>query len=106
MDWLYNRIILYNKNNSPIGFIYIYRCGLWSFNIIYFRLALKALDVGRFRGEWTQKMKYQLKFYHWRAEALVILSSGEILQKVNLVKLELSKEIFLKPEYPNFGSRF
>ena len=30
----------------------------------------------------------------------------EKFNKKNLVKLELSKEIFLSPEYPDFGSKF
>ena len=33
------------------------------FDIVYFRLALKAIDIGRFRGECAVKVKYELKFY-------------------------------------------
>ena len=30
----------------------------------------------------------------------------KFFKKINLVKLELSKEISLSPEYPDFGSKF
>ena len=45
---LYNRIILYNKTiNSLVLFVFT-RAIFGVFDIIYFRFALKAVDIGRF----------------------------------------------------------
>ena len=43
MDLLDNRIVLYNRI-----ILYITGVTFGVFDIIYFRLALKALDIGRF----------------------------------------------------------
>ena len=54
MDLLYNRIILYNRivaYNRTISswVLFIFTDVTFGvFNIIYFRLALNALDIGRF----------------------------------------------------------
>ena len=53
MDLLYNRIVLYNRTIVAFGV----------FDIIYFRHALKALDIDRFACEYAVKMKYELKFF-------------------------------------------
>ena len=48
MDLLYNRIILYNRTISSLV-LYIFTGVTFEvFYIIYFCLALKALDIGRF----------------------------------------------------------
>ena len=45
---LYNRIILYNKTISSLVLFIFTGVIFGVFDIIYFRLALKALDIGRF----------------------------------------------------------
>ena len=45
---LYNRIILYNKTISSLVLFIFTGVTFGVFDIIYFRLALKALDIGRF----------------------------------------------------------
>ena len=48
MDLLYNRIILYNRTISALVLFIFTGVTFGVFDIIYFRLALKALDIGRF----------------------------------------------------------
>ena len=54
MDLLYNRIILHNRIKldnrtiSPLVLFIFTGVTFGVFDIIYFRLALKALDIGRF----------------------------------------------------------
>ena len=48
MDLLYNRIILYNKTISSLVLFIFTGVTFGVFDIIYFRLALKALDISRF----------------------------------------------------------
>ena len=45
---LYNRIILYNRTISSLVLFIFTGVTFGVFDIIYFRLALKALDIGRF----------------------------------------------------------
>ena len=45
---LYNRIILYNRTISSLVLFIFTGVIFGVFDIIYFRLALKALDIGRF----------------------------------------------------------
>ena len=45
---LYNRIILYNRTISSLVLFIFTGVTLAVFDIIYFGLALKALDIGRF----------------------------------------------------------
>ena len=45
---VYNRIILYNKTISPLVLFIFTGVAFGVFDIIYFRLALKALDIGWF----------------------------------------------------------
>ena len=60
---LYNRIILYNRTiSSLVSFIFT-GVTFGVFDIIYFLLALKALELADFRGECAVKLKYELKFY-------------------------------------------
>ena len=48
MDLLYNRMIPYNRTISALV-LFIFRAVAFGvFGIIYFRLALKALGIGRF----------------------------------------------------------
>ena len=45
---LYNRIILYNRTISSLA-LFVFTCVTFEvFDIIYFGLALNALDIGRF----------------------------------------------------------
>ena len=54
MDLLYNRIVLYNRiilYNTTISSLILFiftDVAFGVFDIIYFHLALKALDIGRF----------------------------------------------------------
>ena len=48
MDLLYNRIVLYNRTISSLVLFIFTGVIFGVFDIIYFRLALKALDIGRF----------------------------------------------------------
>ena len=48
MNLLYNRIILYNRTISSLVLFIFTGVIFGVFDIIYFRLALKALDIGRF----------------------------------------------------------
>ena len=48
MDFLYNRIVLYNRTISLLVLFIFTGVTFGVFDIIYFRLALKALDIGRF----------------------------------------------------------
>ena len=45
---LYNRIILYNRTISSLILVIFTGVTFGVFDIIYFRLALKALDIERF----------------------------------------------------------
>ena len=45
---LYNRIILHNRTISSLVLFIFTGVTFGVFDIIYFRLALKALDIGRF----------------------------------------------------------
>ena len=45
---LYNRIMLYNRTISSLVLFIFTGVIFGVFDIIYFRLALKALDIGRF----------------------------------------------------------
>ena len=45
---LYNRIILYNKTISSLVLFIFTGVAFGASDIIYFRLTLKALDIGRF----------------------------------------------------------
>ena len=45
---LYNRIILYNRTISSLVLFIFTGVTFGVFDIIYFRLALKAQDIGRF----------------------------------------------------------
>ena len=45
---LYDRILLYNRTISPLVLFVFTGVTFGVFDIIYFRLALKALDIGRF----------------------------------------------------------
>ena len=48
MDLLYNRILLYNRTISLLVLFIFTGVTFGVFDIIYFRLGLKALDIGRF----------------------------------------------------------
>ena len=48
IDLLYNRIILYNRTISPLILFLFTAVAFGVFDIIFFRLALKALDIGQF----------------------------------------------------------
>ena len=48
MNLLYNRIILYNRTISSLVLFIFTGVTFGVFDLIYFRLALKALDTGRF----------------------------------------------------------
>ena len=48
MNLLYNRIILYNRTISSLVLFIFTGVIFGVFDIIYFRLVLKALDIGRF----------------------------------------------------------
>ena len=48
MDLLYNRIILYNRTISSLVLFIFTGVTFGVFDIIYFRLALKTLDIGWF----------------------------------------------------------
>ena len=48
MDLLYNRIVLYNRTISSLVLFIFAGVIFGVFDIIYFRLALKAFDIGRF----------------------------------------------------------
>ena len=48
MDLLYNRILLYNRTMSLLVLFIFTGVTFEVFDIIYFRLGLKALDIGRF----------------------------------------------------------
>ena len=56
---LYNRIMLCNRTISSLVLFIFTGVTFGVFDIIYFRLALKA----GFRGECAVKLKYELKFY-------------------------------------------
>ena len=68
---LYNRIILYNRTISSLVLFIFTGVIFGVFDIIYFRLVLKALDIGRFLWWLHCKLKCELKFYLWRAPTLV-----------------------------------
>ena len=48
MDLLYNRIILYNRTINPLVLFIFTGVAFGVFDIIYFCLTLKALDIGQF----------------------------------------------------------
>ena len=48
MDLLYNRIVLYNRTISSLVLFIFTGVIFGVFDIIYFRLALKTLDIGWF----------------------------------------------------------
>ena len=48
VDLLYHRIVLYNRTISSLVLFILTGMTFGVFNIIYFRLSLKALDIGRF----------------------------------------------------------
>ena len=48
MDLLYNRIILYNRKISSLVLFIFTGVTFGAADVIYFCLALKALDIGRF----------------------------------------------------------
>ena len=48
MDLLYNRIVLYNRTISSLVLFIFTGVTFGVFYIIYFCLALKALDIGQF----------------------------------------------------------
>ena len=48
MDLLYNRILLYNRTINLLVLFIFTGVTFGVFDIIYFRLGLKALDIGRF----------------------------------------------------------
>ena len=57
----------------------------------------------------SQDLKVETKIpgtFFFKFYIALSYGNGKIREKNNLVKLELSKEIFLSPEYPDFGSRF
>ena len=52
------------------------------------------------------KLETQISSTFFRFYIALKYHSGKTRQKNNLVKLELSKEIFLSQEYPDFGPKF
>ena len=58
---LYNRIILYNRTISSLVLFIFTGVIFGVFDIIYFRLALKALDIGRFSWWMCCKNEIQTK---------------------------------------------
>ena len=59
---LYNRIILYNRTISSLVLFIFTGVIFGVFDIIYFRLALKALDIGRFSWWMCCKNEIRTKF--------------------------------------------
>ena len=55
---LYNRIILYNRTISSLVLFIFTGVTFGVFDIIYFRLALKALDIGQFLCKCAVKTKF------------------------------------------------
>ena len=59
MDLFYNRIVLYNRTISSLVLFIFTGVIFGVFDIIYFRLALKALDIGRF--SWWMCCKTEIR---------------------------------------------
>ena len=82
---LYNRIILYNRTISSLA-LFVFTCVTFEvFDIIYFGLALNALDIGRF--SWWMCCKTEI-----RTKVLSLKSSNFNKFSPNPLKLCICRE--------------
>ena len=84
---LCNRIILHNRTSSMALFIFT-SVTLWISDIIYFRRALKTLDIGRFswwmcckNWIWTKVLSKSFKTLHMPRNKTVAQKSARDLHK-------------------------